>query len=95
MPIATARLSIFGALRKILRLLRIGQELLDVLLVFLGIEPDDVFLDPAEHAQLGLDDHARRMRDFHGFCGDVNVLFIWMMRAVDHHAGVPVVRCRS
>jgi hypothetical protein len=54
-----------GALVEIGGLLGIGQELLDVLLVLLGVEADDVFLDPAEHPQLGLDDHAGRVRHLH------------------------------
>ena len=60
-----------GALPEVGRLLRIGQELLDVLLIFLGVEADDVFLDPAEHPQFRLDDHARRVGELHRLGGEL------------------------
>ena len=59
----------------------IGQELLDVLLVLLGIESNDVFLDPAEHPEFRLDDHAGRMSEFHRPGGRVDVFFHRVMAA--------------
>ena len=90
-PMATARLSMPGPLVEILRLLRIGQKLLDVLFVFLGVQPDDVFLDSAEHSQFGLDHHAGGVGNLHRLSGQLDVLFVRMMAAVDHDAGVAVV----
>ena len=64
-PMATASESHPGRFQKSAACIGIGQELLDVLLVLVGVQPDDVFLDAAEHAQLGLDDHAGRVGDLH------------------------------
>ena len=95
-PMATARRVDAGAFcQKSVGLLRVGQELLDVLLVLFGVQADDVFLDPAEHAQLGFDDHAGRVGDLHRFGGELDVLFVRMVRAVDHDGGVAVVDARS
>ena len=58
-PIATARLSIPVRSAKSLASSGIGEILLDVLFVFGGIESHDVFLDPAEHPEFGLDDDAQ------------------------------------
>ena len=69
----------------------IGEELLDVLFVFLGVQADDVFFDAAEHAQFGFDDDAGGVGVLHGFGGQLDVLFVRMMGAVDHDAGVAVV----
>ena len=41
-----------GLFREIRRLFRIGQEFLHVLLIFLGVQSDNVFFDAAEHAQV-------------------------------------------
>ncbi len=60
-----------GAFAEIGGLLRIGQEFLDVLFIFLGVEADDVFFDAAEHAQLGFDDHAGGMGDLHRVGGEL------------------------
>ena len=51
-----------------------------------GVDADDVFLDAAEHAQLGLDDHARRVRELHRVGGELDVLLVRVVAAVDHDA---------
>ena len=43
---------------EILRLNRIGQKLFEIFFVFLGVQANNIFFNPAEHAQLGLDNHA-------------------------------------
>ena len=50
-----------GALRRNRRPAGIGKELLEVLVIFFGIQADDVFLDAAKHAQFGFDHHAGGM----------------------------------
>ena len=56
-----------GALPEVGGLLGVGEELVHVLLVFLGVEADDVFFDAAELAQFGLDGHAGGVGDVDGF----------------------------
>ena len=79
--------------REIDGLLRIGQKFLDVFLVFLGIQADDVFLNAAQHPQLRFDDHARLVSQLHGL-GEVHVLIVRMMAAIDHDRRVTIIHTR-
>jgi len=65
-PMATGQRIDAGALCKIGGLDRVGEELLDVLLVFVRIHPDNVLLDATKHAEFGLDNHAVGVGDLHG-----------------------------
>ena len=80
-----------GALPKIRGLHRVGQKLLNVLFVLLGIQPDDVFLDAAQHAELGLDHHTGRVSQVGRLLREGDVMLEIVMAAVDHDAGVAVV----
>jgi len=73
------------------RLHRIGQELLDILFIFMCVHPDDILFDAAEHPQFRFDDDARRMGGLSRFAGEADVFLVGMVGAVDHDAGVAVI----
>ena len=80
-----------GALGKVGGLNGVGEELFDILFVFGGIKADDIFFNPAQHAELRLDDDADGVGVVGAFLGDLDVVLVVMVAAVDHDGGVAVV----
>ena len=63
---------------------------MQVLLVLRGVEALYILFDATELAEFSFDRYAGGMRDAHGFGDEVDILFIGVVRAVNHNAGKAV-----